>query len=114
MKPPWYEEMDHGRELAIPKAFAQICGDQDRYELIILPPVRHPHGWCGPLPRHSFHVQDKQSGELVAELHADGRYLCHRMDFQPFLDRMEGIVERAGQESYDRFMEMYQRSRQME
>lgn len=112
VKPPQYEEMDHGREIAIPLAFEKYCAHLKRYDLVEIPPVKHPGGWCGPIPRPTFEVREKASHELIAEFFPNGNYQCHRPDFEPTYKRMVDMIEKAGQEAYERFLKEYERIRQ--
>jgi hypothetical protein len=113
MKPPQYEEMDHGRELAIPMAFDKYCDHLKRFYLVEIPPPQHPSGWCGPIPRPTYEVHEISGADLVAEFFPNGYYKCHRPDFEPTYRKMVELVERSGQEAYDRFLEEYERRRQL-
>ncbi|HSV42450.1 MAG TPA: hypothetical protein VLH13_03460 [Methanomassiliicoccales archaeon] len=112
MKPPQYEEMDAGRERAIPDAFERVCGNLKKYHLVKIPPTVRPNGWVGPLPRSTFEVRDLAHETLVAQFFPNGNYDCHKDDFRPYFDRMVDIIELAGQKAYDRFMEEYSRLRE--
>lgn len=112
MKPPQYEEMDGGRELAIPRAFRMFCESSGNYRLVTIPPEQHPPGWCGPLPRNTYEVRRADSDELMAEFYPNGNYNNYSKDFEPTFRQMVDIIELSGQEAYRRFMDEYERRRQ--
>jgi hypothetical protein len=112
MKPPQYEEMDHGREVTIPLAFEKVCGRLNRYRLRTNPPIKPLPNWVGPIPRPTFEVLEEGDGSLVAEFYPNGHYRCHRDDFLPYFKKMEAIIEKAGQDAYDRFIEKYEEMRE--
>jgi hypothetical protein len=111
LKPPQYEEMDRGREEAIPMAFQKVCARLNRYRLRTNPPVQTPAHWTGPLPRHTFDVLEGGDDAVVAEFYPNGHYRCYRPDFRPYFEKMEGIIEKAGQEAYEAFMARYEEIR---
>jgi hypothetical protein len=111
LKPPQYEEMDRGREEAIPMAFQKVCARLNRYRLKINPPVQPPMHWTGPLPRQTFEVMELGEDTLVAEFYPNGHYRCYRPEFQPYFEKMEDIIEKAGQQAYEAFMARYEEMR---
>ncbi|OPY31016.1 MAG: hypothetical protein A4E32_01998 [Methanomassiliicoccales archaeon PtaU1.Bin124] len=112
MKPPQYEEMDKGRQKAIPEAFERFAAPLGKYHLVTIPPVKHPQGWCGPIPRPVFEVRDMGGNELVAEFYCNGNYNLYQDDFRPIYDQMVPMIEEAGQRAYLHFLEEYERRRQ--
>lgn len=112
MKPPQYEKMDEGREIAIPVNFEKICGKGGKYHLVEIPPVKHSSGWTGPLPRPTFEVRERSNNELVAEFFPNGYYRCHKNEFSQMYNKMVDAIERAGNEAYDEFILEYERLRQ--
>lgn len=111
MKPPQYEEMDGGRESAIPAAFQRFC-DAGTYRLVTIPPEKPPPGWGGPVPRNIFEVRRRFGGELIAEFYPNGTFNNYSEDFETIFRQMVDMIERTGQEAYDRFMAEYERRRQ--
>lgn len=111
IKPPQYEELDKGRQRAIPEAYSKICGHIAKYKLIEVPPPTSDDRWGGPLPRPLFEVRDLNDGELVAEFYPNGHFQCHRASFEPYFKRMVEIVEKAGLNGYDAFMTDYEHRR---
>lgn len=93
VKHPKYQAMDDARQEAIPRLFAEICGNRQDLSLERVEPVVAVDPKPGPIPRPIFHVKQAGRDDNLAVIHPNGYAECFEDSFKESFDKMVQELE---------------------
>ncbi len=102
VKHPKYQAMDSARESEIPVIFKRVC-EGTGYVIKEFAPKIPDERVCGPIPRASYHVFRKSDRTLMAEFYANGHSELKDEEFQPYYEKMVGMIEGSAQRALDEY-----------